>query len=83
MNRQSDFEVSRASYGIVFRTNLDDVVVLKRELAEILEHLPETRAIYQRLYAGRLRIVAERAVDEGAQADGDPCERLRDAGGTE
>ena len=61
MNQQSNFETTRVSYGIVFRTNLDDVVVLKRELAVILERLPETTAIFQRLSPGRLMITNERA----------------------
>ncbi len=62
MNHQLDFETTRVSFGIVFRTNLDDVVVLKRELGEILERLPETKAIFQKLSPGRLMIANEEAV---------------------
>jgi len=56
MNQQSDFETTRVSLGIVFRTNLDDVVVLKRELAETLELLPGTKVIFQKLCPERLMI---------------------------
>lgn len=56
MNGQTDFETTRVSLGIVFRTNLDDVVVIKRALGEILEQLPGTKVVFQKLCPGRLMI---------------------------
>jgi hypothetical protein len=58
MNK-TEFEQTNVSYAIVFCTTLDELAILKRHIAVILEQLPDTRPIYQKAAPGKLRIEVE------------------------
>ena len=59
------FEETRVHLAIVFSLPLSLVPRLKKEIVNALEDMPEIRPVYQRVSPGRLRIAAERSVEEG------------------
>ncbi len=59
MTDRQEFLETKVGYGIVFSSNLGEIEGLKEGILRVIESLPHSKVVFQKIAAGHLRIVAE------------------------